>query len=57
MSYNRKPQRPGISGLWVEYILIVVLIVIVVAIISSLFGPYISNQVTEFLNNASNIVK
>lgn len=49
MGYNRPPRRIEISGIWVEYILIIILIVLVVAILISLLGPYISTQVTQFL--------
>ena len=49
MGYNRPPRRIEISGIWIEYILIAILAVLVLAIIISLLGPYISNQVTQFL--------
>jgi hypothetical protein len=54
MSYNRSPRRFDISGMWVEYLLILILVILVVIILFSLFGPYISNQVTQFLAELAN---
>lgn len=49
MSANRTPGRFSFSGVWIEYLLIIVLIVLIVAILVSLFGPYLSNQIAAFL--------
>jgi hypothetical protein len=49
MSANRTPNRFNLSGVWIEYLLVIVLIVLVAAILFSLFGPYISKQVADFM--------
>jgi hypothetical protein len=53
MSANRTPSRFNLSGVWIEYLLIIVLVVLIVAILASLFGPYISNQIAEFITQIS----
>jgi hypothetical protein len=40
--------------MWVEYLLILILVILVGVILFSLFGPYISNQVTIFLGELAN---
>ena len=35
--------------MWVEYLLVLVLVILVGIILFTLLGPYISNQVTQFL--------
>lgn len=54
MNTNRPPRRVNHVGMWIEYILILVLLILIIAIIVSLLGPYVSNQITQFLAEIAN---
>lgn len=49
MSANRTPGRFSFSSVWIEYLLILILIALIIAILVSLLGPYVSNQVAQFM--------
>jgi hypothetical protein len=51
MSSNRSPRRFDISGMWVEYLLILILVILIAIILFSLFGPYVNTQISQFLAN------
>lgn len=47
MGYNKSSPGTTDTGMWLEYVLILILVVIVVAAVVPLVRPFIDNQISK----------